>query len=84
MRGDYGYSMFISASQNTTLVSLFGADISPVMADCSFSLRACVYANRAESVTNGRDFFPSVTCKEGESETAHLEKLFMIYWFIKK
>ncbi len=33
---------------------------------------------------NGRDFFPSVTCTEGESETARLERLFMIYWFYKK
>ncbi len=53
------------------------------MADHIFLLGA-VYANRAESVTNGQDFFPSVTCTEGESETARLERLFMIYWFYKK
>ncbi len=56
---------------------------SPVMADRSFSLRA-IYANRAESVTNGLNFFPSVMWTEGESETARLEKLFMIYWFYLK
>ncbi len=38
----------------------------------------------AESVTNGRDFSPSVTWTEGQSETARLERLFMIYWFHKK
>ncbi len=46
--------------------------------------QGCVYANRAESVTNGRDLFPSVTWTERESETAHSERLFMIYWFYKK
>ncbi len=55
--------------------------ITPVMADRIFSLRAVFMLM---SVTNGQDFFPSVTCTEGESETAHSERLFMIYWFYKR
>ncbi len=46
--------------------------------------QACVYANRAESIKNGWDFFPSVTCTAGESESARLERLFIIYWDLKK
>ncbi len=60
--------MFISASQNTTQ-SLFRADIvylqqlQQVISNGGPHLltQGCVYANRAESVTNGWDFFPSVT-----------------------
>ncbi len=71
--------MFISASQNTTQ-SLFGADSVYNSSNGGLHLltQGCVYANRAESVTNGQDFFPSVTWTEGESETARLERLFMI------
>ncbi len=36
------------------------------------------------SITNGRDFFPSVTWTEGESETARSERLFMIFLDYKK
>ncbi len=77
--------MFISASQNTTQ-SLFGADVVYNSSNGGPHLlsQGCVYANEAESVTNGRDFFPSVMCTEGESETAHSERLFMIYWFYKR
>ncbi len=46
--------------------------------------QACVYANRAESIKNGWDFFPSVTCTAGESESTRLERLFIIYWDLKK
>ncbi len=75
----------ISASQNTTQ-SLFGADSVYISSNSGPQLltQGCVYANEAESVTNGQDFFPSVTCTEGESETTRLERLFMIIDFIKK
>ncbi len=76
--------MFISASQNTTQ-SLFGAVVY-ISSNGGPQLlsQGCVYANRAESVINVQDFFPSVTWTEGESETAHSERLFMIYWFYKR
>ncbi len=72
--------MFISASQNTTQ-SLFGADSVYISSNGGPQLltQGCVYANEAESVTNGWDVFPSVTCTEGESETTRLERLFVIY-----
>ncbi len=76
--------MFVSASQNTTQ-SLFGAVVyNSSNGEPHLLSQGCVYANEPESVTNGRDFFPSVTCTEGESETAHSERLFMIYWFYKR
>ncbi len=85
MGGDYGDSyVFISAipKHNTCKASLvLTLYIAPVMAGPQLVTQGCVYANRAESITNGQDFFLSVTCTEGESETAHLERLFMIYWF---
>ncbi len=67
------------------LKSLFGADsvylqqlqqvISNGGGGASHSgLCLCLYG----SVTNGRDFLPSVTWTEGESETACSERLFMI------
>ncbi len=51
--------MFISASQNTTQ-SLFDADIVYIPSNGGPQLltQGCIYANRAESVTNGRDFSP--------------------------
>ncbi len=51
--------MFISASQNTTQ-SLFGADSVYISSNDGPQLltQGCVYANSAESVTNGRDFPP--------------------------
>ncbi len=54
-------SMFITASQNTTQ-GLFGADIVYISSNGGPHLltQGCVYPNRAESITNGRDFFSSV------------------------
>ncbi len=50
--------MFISASHNTCKASLvLTVYISPVMVD-QLLTQGCVYANEAESVTNGRDLFP--------------------------
>ncbi len=67
------------------LLSLFGADIVSISSNGRLQLltQGCVYANRAAS-QDGRDFFPLMTWTEGESETAHLENLFVIYWFYKK
>ncbi len=48
------------------------------MEEAELLTQGCVYANETESVTNGRDLFPSVTWTEGESETARSERLFMI------
>ncbi len=72
------------ASSATRMI--FGADIVYNSSNGGPHLltQGCVYANRVEGITNGRDFFPSVTCTEGESETTRLERLFMIYWFYKK
>ncbi len=51
---------------------LFGADIVYISSNGELQLL---------TVTNERDFPPSVTWTEGESETTLLERLFMIYWF---
>ncbi len=80
--------MFISASQNTTLIKPlwhWHCIYTCISNNGRLQLltHSCVYANRAESVTNWWDFFPSVTWTEGESETALLERLFIIYWFYK-
>ncbi len=73
MREIMATPMFISASQNTTLVM-------PV-----WRWHYLYISSNGElqllTVTNERDFPPSVTWTEGESETTLLERLFMIYWF---
>ncbi len=49
--------MFISASQNTTLKASLALYISS-NGGLQLFTQGCVYANRAESVTNGRGFPP--------------------------
>ncbi len=55
--------MFISAAQNNTRKAslVLIVYISPVMVEAELLTQGCVYANEAESITNGRDLFPSVT-----------------------
>ncbi len=46
--------------------------------------QGCVYCMLiGQSVTNEQNVFPSVMWTEEESDTALLERLFMIYWFYK-
>ncbi len=46
--------------------------------------QGCVFANRAETITNERGFLPTMTCALGKSGIACSERLFMIYWEYKK
>ncbi len=49
----------------------------------SFSLRAVFMLIGQRASQMGGTFSPQWRA-QGESETAHLERLFMIYWFYKK
>ncbi len=66
--------MFITASQTQHKASLVMLYITPVMADRIFSLGAVFMLMSQRASQMAGLFSPSVTCTEGESETAHSEK----------
>ncbi len=83
MSWDYGDSTFISASHNTLYIVYYDIEYISSNGGPQRLTQRCVYANSVESVTNERDFFPSVTWTEGESETALLETVHDLLFLLR-